>query len=93
MKSCKNCKSYEIEYKYCFSYHIKVLDDISAEVCKFYKEKNKVPDNIKCINCNNINKYGYCNVRKKCMIEDDRFKVRKCNYFKYKLNRKKREKY
>ena len=93
MKSCKNCKNYDLDYKYCFAFHIKIIDDVSAEVCKFYKEKKKVPENIKCVNCMNLNKYGYCSVKKKCKNEDEKFKEHKCSQFKIRLNRKKRKKY
>lgn len=93
MKSCNNCKNYDSKNLYCFSFHIKVIDTISAKVCKWYKEKRKVPENIKCINCFNINKYGYCNVKKLCINENERYRDRRCSSFKVRMYRNRRRKF
>lgn len=89
MKSCNNCRNYDPKNLYCFSFHIKVIDDISAEVCKFYKEKKKVIENIKCVRCFYMNKYGYCSAKKQCVNDDEKFLNRKCRYFKEKKYRNK----
>lgn len=92
MKSCKNCKNYDLNNKYCFFYHLKIIDDVSAEVCKNYKERFKEKKNIKCLNCLNINKYGYCYIKKKCISEEEKLKKRNCKSFKIKPYRKRKKK-
>lgn len=93
IQSCRKCKNYKSSDNYCYKFKMRIIDPISASVCKNYDCKKYVPDKVKCVYCSNINKYGYCLIKKVCLDEDEKNRERKCSKFKKRLNRKKREKY
>ena len=92
MKNCNKCYYYRKTKKECKKFIMQVTDpEIFGMCCKSYSELKDVK--VKCKDCKCMNKYGWCNVRKICMNEEERFKNRKCrSYFKRKI-RAKKEKY
>lgn len=92
IQSCRKCKNYKLSDKYCYIFKLKIIDPISASVCKNYECKKYIPEKVKCIKCRNINKYGYCLIKKVCFDEEERSRDRKCSKFKIKLNRKNKKK-
>ena len=93
IQSCRRCKNYKISDKYCYIFHMNIIDTISASVCQSYDCKTYVPDKVRCVSCSNMNKYGYCLIKKVCFDEDERLRYRKCSRFKKRLKRKKKKKY
>ena len=91
MKSCKKCFYYNNEFKRCTKFKCDISDSIVfGSACKEYSEikQNKV----KCITCINMNKYGYCLIKKKCFTFEEKVKERKCRAFhkkNYKFKKKK----
>jgi hypothetical protein len=84
MNDCKKCFYYNKQYKKCLRFKCDISDtEIFGSVCKeFTKVLTK---KVKCINCGNINKYGYCLVKKRCFEFEDRVKEKQCrSYFKKK---------
>lgn len=48
---------------------------------------------VKCRECNNMNKYGWCMMKKRCFTEEERNLPRQCKYYFTKRIRKKKVKY
>lgn len=83
-RSCRNCRNYEHECRYCFEHKIEITDVFNAGKCKSYKEKRKP---VKCINCNQM-KYTYCNIKRKCLSKEEQEKVRLCRFFRRRFHKK-----
>ncbi len=86
MKSCKFCRYYKNESKYCRENKVNIIYTTSADKCTKYKDVRKLNgDKVKCYKCNNINKYSYCYVKRKCFSEEEQRKERKCINFQKKI--------
>lgn len=83
MKSCRRCKEYRSNLKYCVINKITITDVLNATYCKNYKQNIKTRKDVKCINCKNINKYHYCIKKKRCFNFDERVKERQCINFEW----------
>ena len=87
-KSCKNCRNYNWGEGYCLEKQAKIIDKTAASYCKSYYEKRNLPKGeVKCVKCININKYGWCCVKRKCFDETERIKTRRCINFKEKKSK------
>lgn len=56
------------------------------------KEK-KQSTKVKCKECGNMNKYGWCMMKKRCFNEEERHIEKQCRYFFKRKYRAKRKKY
>lgn len=57
------------------------------------KEKAKKTNKVKCRECGNMNKYGWCMMKKRCFNEIERNIERSCKSFFIRRYRKKKIKY
>lgn len=48
---------------------------------------------VKCKECNNMNKYGWCMMKKRCYTEAERNMERQCKYYFIRKRRKQKIKY
>lgn len=81
IRSCKKCKRYSKELRYCKQYEISIIDPTTATYCKSYSSEVHTKKNIKCCNCKNLNRYGYCSIKKRCFNEEEKYKARQCISF------------
>ena len=83
--NCKNCRNCIVNTNYCDKFKFSIVDLKMAEYCEKYKEHISIQKEVKCKNCGNINKFGYCYSKKCCIDEDERIKSRHCRSYKEKI--------
>ena len=60
-----------------------ITDKLQAHYCSKYAEKRTIVEGtVHCSDCSQMNKYGYCQKKKKCIDKEDWSKDRKCISFK-----------
>lgn len=82
MKSCRNCQKYKLDDDVC-KLHGNIIDKTIATYCSKYSDRRHIAKGkVKCVNCSEMNKYGWCNNKRRCFTEEERFKERTCSKFK-----------
>lgn len=90
MKSCRNCRKYKSNLESCELYSVNIIDKTVATYCKSYKDKRNLNKNkVQCLTCSNLNKYSWCNIKKRCFSEEEQQKLRSCIKYKRKKTIKK----
>ena len=84
IRSCNKCKKYNKLDKYCKEFKFNIVDTTSATYCKKYNSEVHIKKKIRCANCKNLNRYGYCYEKKRCFNEEEKYKTRQCINFRYK---------
>lgn len=84
MKDCKQCYHYKKTKETCNKFKMIVTDsNVFALCCKEYSKKAKAK--VSCKDCINMNKYGWCAIKRICMNDEQKYRERQCrNYFKRK---------
>ena len=92
MKDCKTCYHYKKSITKCNKFKMNVTDsNVFALCCKEYSKKTITK--VQCRSCINMNKYGWCNMKRRCFNDEERNKDRQCRfYFMRKIRNKKLKK-
>lgn len=80
MKSCRRCTNFKNDY--CKLHNITITDILDATYCPKYNTKVNDKIGVKCINCQNMNKFHYCFVKRVCIDFENRTRERKCIHYK-----------
>ena len=77
MKDCKKCFYYYKQTKRCVKHKCDISDSkVFGSVCKDHYELKR--NKVKCNSCKNMNKYGFCLVKKVCFTPEEKTKERYC---------------
>ena len=92
MKNCNQCYYYKKTKRECKKFEMQVTDtEVFGMCCKEYSKKVIVK--VQCKNCCNMNKYGWCMIKKRCFNEEEVHKDRQCRHYFKRKHRTKKVKY